>query len=196
MFALSRLCWYVGECYLRDLKAKEEISHRVLESILSLADFLVRESRIIERGPEAARRESKENVPGEKVKDAPALARELRWRAKHAMGHTSDTEGDRSDGQCGGGVRKPSTVFKNFVPRKWDAVVDEDAWEEVTKVRATQPDSLDEWVTSWSGACQGDGAGEAEVVKRRKVMLRVRKTENGIERQRIERTVEDWNWVE
>lgn len=185
----------MGDSYLRDLKAKEELSPRVLESILSLADFLVNESRIIERGSEAAKREGKENVPGEKVKDAPAVARELRWRVKHALGYTSDKEdGHTHDGQCGGEIRTPAAVFKNFIPKKWDRVIDEDAKEEVTKVRALRPDSLDEWVTTWTTGWQDDETGEAEVLKRRKVIFRVRKTANGIERQRIERTTEDWSW--
>ena len=185
----------MGERYLRDLKAREELSPRVLESILSLAEFLVSESRAIERGSEAAKKESKENVPGEKVKDGPAIARELRWRVKHALGYTSDAEGDHThnDG-CRGVIRNPTGLFKNFVPKKWDRVVDEDAGEEVTKVRALRPESLDEWVTAWTDGWHGDGAGEAEVLKRRKVLFRVRKTENGIERQRIERTIEDWSW--
>jgi len=129
------------------------------------------------------------------VKDAPALARELRWRANQALGYMSDTEGDLThDDQCGGGIRTPVAVFRNFVPKKWDRVVDEDSGEELTKVRAMRPDSLDEWVTTWTDGWKDDGAGEAEVSKRRKVMFRVRKTESGIERQRIERTIEGWNW--
>lgn len=187
----------MGESYLRDLKAREELSPRVLESILSLADFLVSESRIIERGSEAAKKESKENVPGEKVKDAPAVARELRWRIKHALGYASDTEGGHThDDRCRGMIRTPVEVFRNFVPKKWDRVVDEDAGEEVTKVRALRPDSLDEWVTTWTAGWPDDGAGEAEVLKQRKVLFRVRKTESGIERQRIERTIEDWSWLD
>lgn len=189
----------MGESYLRDLKAREELSPRVLESILSLADFLVGESRIIERGVEAAKKESKESIPGEKVKDAPALARELRWRVKHALGYMSDTEGENThtnDDQSRGVIQSSVAVFKNFVPKKWDRVVDEDVGEELTKVRAMRPDSLDEWVTTWADGWKDDGAGEAEVLKRRKVMFRVRKTESGIERQRIERTVEDWRWTD
>ena len=186
----------MGEGYLRDLKAREEFSPRVLESITSLANFLVSESRIIERGSEAAKKESRENVPGEKVKDAPALARELRWRVKHALGYASDTEGDHThDGRCGGTNRTPVAMFKNFIPKKWDRVVDEDAGEEVTTVRVPRPDSLDEWITTWTNGQQDDGAGEAEVLKRRKVLFRVRKTESGIERQRIERTIEDWSFI-
>lgn len=185
----------MGESYLRDLKAREELSPRVLESILSLADFLVNESRAIERGSEAVKKESKENVPGEKVKDAPAIARELRWRVKHALGQTSDTEGDHTNNDpCGGMTRTSAGMFKNFVPKRWDRVVDEDTGEEITKVRALRPDTLDEWVTTWTDGWQMDGAGEAEVLKRRKVLFRVRKTESGIERQRIERTIEDWSW--
>lgn len=185
----------MGESYLRDLKAREELSPRVQESILSLAEFLVSESRTVERGSEAAKKESRENIPGEKVKDAPAMARELRWRAKHALGCTSDTEGGHThNDRCGETIRTPVRAFKNFVPKKWDRVVDEDAGDEVTKVRVSRPDSLDEWVTTWTDEWQGDGAGEAEVLKRRKVMFRVRKTESGIERQRIERTIEDWSW--
>ena len=177
------------------MKAREELSPRVLESILSLADFLVSESRIIERGSEAAKKESKENVPGEKVKDAPAVARELRWRVKHALGYTSDTEDDHThDDRYRGRIRTSAAVFKNFVPKKWDRVLDEDAREEVIKVRALRPDSLDEWVTAWTTGWQDDETGEAEVLKRRKVLFRVRKTANGIERQRIERTIEDWSW--
>ena len=190
-----RLSWYVGEGHLRDLKAKEDLSPRVLESILSLAEFLVGESRIIERGAEAAKKESKESVPGEKVKDAPALARELRWRAKHALGYMSDTEGENThDGQCKGVTRTPVAVFRNFVPKRWDRIVDEDVGEELIKVRAIRPDCLDGWVTTWTDGWKDDEEGEAEVLKRRKVMFRVRKTESGIERQRIERTIEDWSW--
>lgn len=185
----------MGEGCLRDLKAREELLPRVLESILSLADFLVSESRIIERGAEAAKKESRESIPGEKVKDAPALARELRWRVKHALGYMSDTEDDHNhEDQCKGAVRTPVGVFKNFVPKRWERVVDEDAGEVLTKVRAMRPDSLDEWATTWTDGWKDDEAGEAEVLKRRKVMFRVRKTESGIERQRIERTIENWRW--
>ena len=185
----------MGESYLRDLKAREELSPRVLESVLSLADFLVGESRVIERGSEAAKKESKENVPGEKVKDPPAVARELRWRTKHALGYSSDVEDDHTRGnRCGGVARTPVATFKNFIPKKWDRVVDEDTREEVIKVRASRPDSMDEWVTTWTTEWRGDGEGEAKVLKRRKVLFRVRKTESGIERQRIERTTEDWSW--
>src|ERR1700730_14607994 len=76
----DRLCWYVGEKYLRDRRAKEDFPSRILESIEVLADFLVSEVRTMERGLESVRRDVRDQVPNDKVKDAPAVARELRWR--------------------------------------------------------------------------------------------------------------------
>lgn len=87
-----RLSWYVGEKFLRDLRAKEEFSTRVLESIEAVACFLVSQAREIERGSEAARREAKEQVPADRVKDPSAIARELRWRVRAALGVESDGE--------------------------------------------------------------------------------------------------------
>ena len=75
---MCRLCWYAAEKYLRDLKGKEEFPPRVLEGIEALADFLVSEARTMERGSDSAKRQAKEDVPGDRIKDAPALARELR----------------------------------------------------------------------------------------------------------------------
>lgn len=46
----SRLCWYVGEKYLRGLKSREEYPSRVLQSLEALAEFLVLEARVLERG--------------------------------------------------------------------------------------------------------------------------------------------------
>ena len=89
---------------MRDLKAREDFPPRVLESLAALADFLVAEARSIEARPgaqgtanqtEAARKESKDAVPIEKVKDAPALARELRWRVRNARGIGSGDEGSK-----------------------------------------------------------------------------------------------------
>ena len=58
--SLYRLCWYAAEKYLRDLKAKEEFSPRVLEGVEALADFLVADSRTMERGNEQAKKAAKE----------------------------------------------------------------------------------------------------------------------------------------
>ena len=85
-----RLCWYVGEKYLRDLRSREDFTPRVLESIEALSEFLVSEARAMERSPESVKRDIRDQVPGDKVKDAPALARELRWRVRLAEGYTRD----------------------------------------------------------------------------------------------------------
>ncbi|KAG8959428.1 JmjC domain-containing histone demethylation protein 1 [Tulasnella sp. 419] len=91
----QKLCWYIAEKYNRDLKAKEEFPPRVLEGLRSLADFLVSEARLLEgrgNGNENLRREAKEHVPGDKVKDAPALAREFRWRVRLLLDGESGDE--------------------------------------------------------------------------------------------------------
>ena len=46
----------------------------------------------MERGNDHAKREAREQVPNDRVKDAPALARELRWRVRLARGESSDDE--------------------------------------------------------------------------------------------------------
>ncbi|KAF8526841.1 jumonji protein [Hysterangium stoloniferum] len=123
----TRLCWYAGEKYLRDLKAREDFPSRVLDSLADLADFLVAESRIIEarHGPgtptEAARKDSKDAVPVDKVKDASALARELRWRVRNARGLTSGDEGTSKPAKRGGSV-VVGTSSTNGIKRKRESV--------------------------------------------------------------------------
>lgn len=119
----SRLCWYAGEKYLRDLKAREDFCSRVLDSIAALSDFLVNEARMIEGRPgpqsaqtEAARKEARDAVPTDKVKDAPALARELRWRVRNARGVSSGDEGSGS--KRGKSMSAPK---ENGVKRKRDS---------------------------------------------------------------------------
>lgn len=69
-----------------------------MESLAALADFLVSEARLVESRPsslaavEAIRKEAREAIPADKVKDGPGLARELRWRVRNALGLTSDDE--------------------------------------------------------------------------------------------------------
>lgn len=90
---IDRLCWYVAEKTLKDLKGKEEFPPRVLNGMDALARFLIKESRIMERSSssETARKDSKEQVPAT-IKDPTALAREFRWRVRLAAGHDSDDE--------------------------------------------------------------------------------------------------------
>lgn len=204
-----RLCWYVGDKFLRDLKGSTSTEHtsRVLKSILALAEFLVSEARILENGSEQAKKEVKEQIPSDRVKDAPAMARELRWRVKHATGYLSDDDSSTTNHRAGpnGNKRKrmESTTpeneapvrFKNFQPKKWDGVKEEDAVNETNVLRG-RPPIKDEWVEEWTTmasdlSVEGE---EAEVKRRRETIVKVRKTSRGLERQRIERVVEEWTW--
>ncbi|CAE6433383.1 unnamed protein product [Rhizoctonia solani] len=89
----TKICWYAADKYVRDLKAKEDISPRILEGLGSLATFLVSEARMIERGGKEKEKEGKDQVPGDRVREPSALARELRWRVRNARGLDSDGEG-------------------------------------------------------------------------------------------------------
>ncbi|KAF8271808.1 jumonji protein [Lactarius quietus] len=207
----SRLCWYAGEKYLRDLRAKEDFTPRVLESVEALSEFLVSEVRAMERSPESVKRDIRDQVPGDKVKDAPAVARELRWRVRLAGGYTSD--GDHVDR-----AREPTpkdvgrkrkrdsepppadlaisntSIFRNFQPQTWETV--EEEHEESSRhltVRNIGPlvESLSEWKDEPPSAMEGH---EVEVGRKKQVILKTRKTDGGFERQRIERVLERWKW--
>jgi len=210
----SRLCWYVGEKYLRDLRAKEDFSPRVLESIEDLADYLVSEVHTMERGPESVGRDIRDQVPNDKVKDAPALARELRWRVRLAQGYTSD--GDRPgpdrarEPKDGGRKRKrdpefsPSTRsdsgFRNFQPKIWDALAEEqeEGVRHLTVQSAQDIGALVEDWTDWKEEPDGSqmvvNGEKVEVGRRRQVIVKTRRTVHGFERQRVERVVETWSW--
>lgn len=217
-----RLCWYVADKYLRDLKAKEEFSPRVLESLEALCSHLVLEVRIMERGSEAAKRDAKEQVPTDRIKDASALARELRWRVRLATGTTSDDEEPgrpvkkaltNGSATLNGGVkRKRSPIemqgtetgttlgrvqFRNFQPKGWDVVEDLPKEEETSTVQAVYPEELgwqQRWIKWDDGALDGDAGRQASVERKREITIKVRKTSGGLERQRIERTFERWEW--
>ncbi|KAI0822678.1 Clavaminate synthase-like protein [Trametes gibbosa] len=214
----ARLCWYAGEKYLRDLKAKEEFPPRVLESVEALVDFLVSETRAMERGTDSAKRQAKEEVPGDRIKDAPALARELRWRVRHAAGYSSDDDsrngrkarstanGDITNGI--GNKRKRITMessedsidlFRNFKRPSWDRVEERPTEQESEMVKARRPDpKSQEWVHEWTGGDKSmdvEGGSEARVERKRDVIVKVRKTAKGLERQRVERVLEEWVWT-
>ena len=187
----------------------------MLESIEVLSDFLVSEVRAMERGPESLRRDVRDQIPIDKVKDAPAVARELRWRVRLAQGYTSD--GDQS-GRFRAGEPMTKEVgrkrkrdlelsqtvqsdsrFRNFQPKIWEALAEEQ--EEGVRHLTVQPaqdiGSLVEGSTDWkeepimSQMVNGD---KVEVGRRRQVIVKTRRTVNGFERQRVERVVETWNW--
>lgn len=114
----SRLCWYVAEKTLKDLKAKAEFPSRILNGMDALARFLIKESRILERtsSTESARKDTKEQIPGT-IKDPTALARELRWRVRLAAGHDSDDElespfapKDKANGSANGNGKASSVT--------------------------------------------------------------------------------------
>ncbi|EIW60698.1 Clavaminate synthase-like protein [Trametes versicolor FP-101664 SS1] len=212
----ARLCWYAGEKYLRDLKAKEEFSPRVLDSVEALAEFLVAESRTIERGVDPAKRQAKEEVPGDRIKDAPALARELRWRVRHAAGYASDDDGRshrkakgavNGDGSTNGtGNKRKRTaldedgieLFRNYKRASWDRVEDRPTERESKLMKARRPNTRSkDWVGEWTGEDvkeDQEGGDEVHVERKRDVIVKVRKTAKGLERHRVERVLENWVW--
>lgn len=140
----------------------------------------------------------KEQIPSDRVKDAAALARELRWRARQAGGYTSDDEGKKAvNGFRGVKRRRPSSEntemeepvrFKNFKPRQWDSVKEEVNAEENKTVKVTLPEDLE----TWREEVEGDA--DAEVKSRRILLVKMRKTEQGLEREIVERRVEEWQF--
>jgi hypothetical protein len=204
IFFYHRLCWYVGDKYLRDLKGKEEFPHRVLKSVESLADFLVSEARIMERGSDAAKKEAREQVPGDRVKDAPALARELRWRVRQASGDLSDDDGESTVKSKVNGVKRKledeqtTGLFRHFQPRKWDWINDLPTEEENRRVANKRPTSLEGWMEDGLDKPEHETGelDEADLCQKRTVIVKIRKTENGIERQRVERVLEQWSWCD
>ncbi|KAG6865888.1 hypothetical protein C0991_010969 [Blastosporella zonata] len=199
----SKLCWYVGDKVLRDLKSPSGVSFsdRVHESMSKLADFLVSEVRILESGNEAAKKEVKDQIPADRVKDAAATARELRWRLRLAAGNASEDESSKA--KTNGSKRKRTTsmspaleesseMFRNFRPKGWDKVVETSTEAETKAEKGRRPEGED-WTELWTTT---DGGGEdvGEVRVQRHSSIKVRRTATGIERHRIERVVEQWKW--
>ena len=197
---------------MRDLKSSSTgamFPTRVLASLMCLAEFLVSEARILERGSEQAKKEAKDQIPSERVKDAPAMARELRWRLKLASGYSSDEDRPqairRGRESMNGNKRKrvdsassetPSGRFKNFMPRSWDRVVETSSDNETVRMRLKAPGNGEDWKEQWSGWDKdGDEDGdEVEIKRQREVVVKLRRTLKGVERHRIERVVEEWVW--
>lgn len=206
LLTVTRLCWYVADKYLRDLKASAGASlpPRVVTSIIALADFLVSEVRTLEHGSEQAKKEVKDQIPADRVKDAAATARELRWRSNLAGGYTSDGEdshglnghqqGHRSLKRKQTSSESPSkdepVRFKNFRPRKWECIVDEMGESEWRTVKLLRPQ---EDLKAWRDDEVGDA--EADVTARRNTIVKIRRTEKGLQRERVDRVVEEWVWT-
>ena len=174
----------------------------------------------MERGNEQAKKTAKDEVPGDRIKDAPALARELRWRVRLVNGYTSDGDvrsrrklqpNGVSNGSSSGSatkkrkrseeeadVEEASQMFLHFKPRRWDGVVTYPAEKEVRTIKSKEPAGDEtEWTESWTVATDIDMREDGEdamVERRREVVVKVRRTAKGLERQRIERTLEEWTW--
>ncbi|KAF9532383.1 jumonji superfamily protein [Crepidotus variabilis] len=211
----SKLCWYVCDKYLRDLKSAAGVSlpTRVLNGIVALSEFLVSEARILETGSDQAKKETKEQIPSDRIKDAPAVARELRWRAKQALGCQSDDEGAVRPIQRAGSLSLAGTKrrrlddreetpshFRNFKPKLWDAIVTSQPEESQRVSKTPRPHEGDEWTKAYTGSDDAaqlsidEEMEEANVSSRKEVVVKVRRTAKGLERHRIERTVEEWRW--
>ncbi|KAG6845029.1 hypothetical protein H0H87_001366 [Tephrocybe sp. NHM501043] len=197
---------WIHAVVLRDLKSSTGVSFsdRALESLSKLADFLVSEVRILEGSNDAAKKEVKEQIPSDRIKDAAATARELRWRLKLACGNTSEDESS-TKGKANGkrkrttslspAVEQSRETFRNFRPKCWDKVV-ETTEPEMKSIKAVRPDDGDDWTEHWmkKEVEGGDKGEEVEVHMQRYSSVKVRRTGSGIERHRIERVVEEWKW--
>jgi F-box/leucine-rich repeat protein 10/11 len=93
------------------------------------------------------------------------------------------------------GYEEGSMRFRNFKPRVWDRIeerVEDAVAESRTGVR---PGGDEGWSDVWVGTDEEtEGGEEAQVGKQRTVVVKVRRSGHGVERQRIERVVEKWTW--
>lgn len=211
----------MADKYIRDLKSQTVPlpPSRVLSSLVVLADFLVSQVRILERGADQAKKEVKEQIPTDRIKEPISMAREFRWRLRHAAGYLSDDEEpgpmykakELADSSANGGKRRridtggsiklaedSDARFKNFKPKVWDGLVENKDVRSGEVIRALKPTMSDETWTKWwlehSETTGGLGGEEAQVERQREVVVKVRRTAKGLERHRIERVIEDWVW--
>jgi hypothetical protein len=191
------------------LKAAGRIhfSLRVMTSIVALAQYLVTEARLLENGSEHSKKDARDQIPHDRIKDAPAMARELLWRARLVIyGSASDEESATISSALVGGKRKRSvesqepddnSLFKNFKPKKWDSRTDKVLEKQSRMMKISKPGD-EQWEEKWSewrNLVDEEGDEHvAQVTHFRDVLVRVRKTAGGIERQRIERVVEEVTW--
>lgn len=190
---------------MRDLKAGNvSLPERVLTGVLALSEFLVSEARILETGSDQAKKEVKEQIPSDRVKDGPAMARELRWRVKLASGYTSEDDdigGSRKTSNLSGSKRKAQDAhdegphFRNFKPKIWDSEKVAEQHEDTRMGKMPKPEGID-WAKAW---IEGAEMVETQCVElpvkiRGETIIRVRRTATGAERQRISREVEEWTF--
>lgn len=194
------------------MRTGEEIPNRVLESILALAQFLVVEARIVERRGSGAR-ESKDMVPYDKVKDASALARELRWRCRNALGDESDDERQKKSDYVNGSNKRKRNAddsddgaadnhvdgFRHFKPRRWDKIHQSSSTHASLQQKVVKTLSLSDWL-EWNlvEKTAKDEEVTAKVNTSDSTIVRIRKYTNGnlvfVERSKAHQTQEVWQW--
>lgn len=175
------------------------------------------EVHVLERGTDQARKEIKDQIPGDRKKDAASLARELRWRLRLLLHGTSDdeTESKRPNGKApmnghnGKSIKRkrlsddvdskdePGLKIKNFVPKTWEEYQLKDLDEDHVSRKYSRPAYEEGWTQRWLQWDEKLEEGEEDPVdvdRKKEVMMRVRRTANGVERQRVERTIELWRW--
>lgn len=165
----------------------------------------------MERGTDQARKEAKEQVPGDRIKDAPAMARELRWRVRLASGYESDDDTrtrrkakadtvngssrkrKRADGDDDDDLTRP---FMHFKPKAWNAITVKPIEKDKKVVKAVKPDPSSESMNGWSSwdVAENVEGDPATVECRKDVIIKVRRTGKKLERQRVERVLEEWTW--
>lgn len=183
---------------MKDLKSGNEPPSRVLDSLTALVDFLLSEARALERGSVQAKKEAKEQIPHDRVKDAPALARELSWRLRHAIGNLSEDEHTAPTNGIGNKRKRSRSSsppkFRNFRPRGWDTVVETKAEKNSKTLHLRKREELGKW-TEWDNYEEAENEPAVEVSSRTNVITKVRqKGEGVVERERIERVVQVWTW--
>jgi hypothetical protein len=129
MASLPRLCWYAAIDFCQQLKestswrrrpehkSREETNSTVLQGFLVLARFLIREIKLMEDPAveEKKRKAIHSRIPTEMMHDPAALARELRWRCRRALGEDSEDEAERKKAETP--MEKPKIARK----RKMDS---------------------------------------------------------------------------
>jgi hypothetical protein len=196
----------------------------VLEGLDSLSTFLVAEARILERGGESQRREVKDHVPGDKIKDPSALAREFRWRVRLAAGADSGDELDHvkkesiKNGVATGKRKRVAEVedvtprpkkraprFRGFQPRPWTEVERISLGTEVlTRRLPSRPVSTDG--QAWFDDRDGDDNGveveygvDARLERTVDEIVKVRRIVEddvvlSVDREVVRRTMESWSF--
>lgn len=180
---------------------------------MALSDFLVGQARAMESGVDHAGRAAKESVPSDRIKDAPAVARELRWRVRLALEAPVDREGSswKVNGHGNGAEatkrkRKPSDgveacgnalQFRNFRPKAWDAEKRESGKGEKKVVQVKREEvSMGEVVQDANALAAEGGGVEGGYESRSEVIVRARQVAvDGrlvIERQEVSRVTEMW----